>query len=89
MISFNENFKLKFNVYYFYTISFLALIILQPETVKLNVAKSYILVDLVGVLALVEPAFLCEEVVNLILWTFYITMDSNNRNYHISVSSLK
>ena len=89
MISFNENFKLKFNVYYFYTTSFLALIILQPETVKLNVAKSYILVDLVAVLALVEPAFLCEEVENLILWTFYITMDSNNRNYHISVSSLK
>ena len=31
--------------------NFLVLIILQPETVKLNVAKSYILVDVVGVLA--------------------------------------
>ena len=46
--------------------------ILQSETVKLNVTKSYILVDVVGVLALVQPAFLCWEIVNLILWTFYI-----------------
>ena len=33
--------------------SFLALIILSPETVKLNVTKNYILGDLVGVLKLV------------------------------------
>ena len=33
--------------------SFLALIILSPETVKLNVTKNNILGDLVGVLALV------------------------------------
>ena len=32
--------------------NFLALIMLQPETVKLNVTKSYILVDVVGVLTL-------------------------------------
>ena len=32
---------------------FLHLIILQPETVKLNVTKRYILVDLVGILAMV------------------------------------
>ena len=31
--------------------------ILQSETVKLNVTKSYILVDVVAVLALVLPAF--------------------------------
>ena len=69
--------------------SFLALIILSPETVKLNVTKNNILGDLVGVLALVKPAFLHEEVENLVLWTFYITMNCNNRNYYRSVSSLK
>ena len=37
---------------YFCTSSFLVLIILQPEIVKLNVTKSYIL-DVVGVIALV------------------------------------
>ena len=64
MISLNQNLKRKFNVYFsFYTSNFLALIILQPETVKLNVTKSYILVDVVGVLALVQPEFSCGEVV--------------------------
>ena len=55
MISPNQNFKPKFNVSFFFfgTSSFLALIILSPETVKLNVTKSYILVDVVKVLALV------------------------------------
>ena len=71
------------------TSNFFALVILQPETVKLNVTKSYILVDVVGVLALVQPAYLCGEVLNLILWTFYFTISCNNRNYYISVSSLK
>ena len=36
------------------------------------------------VLSLVQPAFLCGENVNLILWTSYITMNCNNRNYYIS-----
>ena len=45
--------KPKFNVCFFCTSNFLALIILHPEIVKLNVTKSYILVDLVRVLALV------------------------------------
>ena len=64
MISLNQNLKRKFNVYFsFCTSNFLALIILQPETVKLNVTKSYILVDVVGVLALVQPEFSCGEVV--------------------------
>ena len=75
-------------LFYFFCVSnFLAPIILHPETVKLNVKKSYSLVDLmegVGVLA-----FLCGEVVNLILWTFYIAMSCNNKNYYIAVSSLK
>ena len=92
MISLNRNFKPKFNVYFylfifFGTSSLLALIILSPETVELNVTKSYILVDVVGVLA--WPALLCGEVVNLVLWTFYITMNCNNGNYYISASSLK
>ena len=64
MISLNQNLKRKFNVYFsFCTSNFLALIILQPETVKLNVTKSYILVDVVGVLGLVQPEFSCGEVV--------------------------
>ena len=46
--------------------------ILNPQTVKLNVTKSNILVDLVRVIAQVKSAFLCGEVVNLILQTFYI-----------------
>ena len=64
--------------------NFLVLIILQPEIVKLNVTKSCNLVDVVWVLALMQSAFLCGEVVNLILWTFYFTMNCNNRNYYIS-----
>ena len=58
MISLSENFKPKFNVYlliylFIYTSSnFLVLIILQSETVKLNVSKHYMLEDVVGVLAL-------------------------------------
>ena len=68
--------------------NFLALTILQPEIVKLNVINSYILVDVVGVLALMQPSFLCGEVVNLVLWTFYFTMNCNNRNYYISVNSI-
>ena len=77
MISLNQNFTPKFNVsffilfYFFCTSNFLALI-LQSETVKLNVIKSKFLVDVVEVLVLVQPAFLFGEVVNLILWTFYI-----------------
>ena len=39
-------------VYLFGTSNYFALIILQHETVKLNVTKSYILVDVMGVLAL-------------------------------------
>ena len=53
VISLNRNFKPKSNVYSFCKSNFLALIISQPETVKINVTKSYILVDLVGILALV------------------------------------
>ena len=45
--------------------------ILQSETVKLNVAKSYILVDVVGVLALVLPAFYGLS----IIMDFYDIMD--------------
>ena len=60
-----------FLFYFFCTSNFLALI-LQSETVKLNVIKSKFLVDVVEVLVLVQPAFLFGEVVNLILWTFYI-----------------
>ena len=72
MISLNQNFKPKFDFYFFIlffssTSNFLALIILQPETVKLIVRKSYMLVDVVGVLVLVQPAFLCGELVNVIL----------------------
>ena len=37
------------STFFFCMSNFLALIILQPETVKLNVAKSYILVNVVGV----------------------------------------
>ena len=67
MISLNRNFKPKFNVYFylfifFGTSSLLALIILSPETVELNVTKSYILVDVVGVLA--WPALLCGDCEN-------------------------
>ena len=51
MISLNRNFKSMFNV--FCISNFLTLIILQLETVNLNVTKSYILVDVVGLLALV------------------------------------
>ena len=73
MISLNQNLKRKFNVYFsFCTSNFLALIILQPETVKLNVTKSYILVDEAGVLTLTQLVFLCREVANLILWAIYI-----------------
>ena len=75
VIPLNQNFKPKFNVYFFCTSSFLPLTILQPETVKRNLAKSYVLVDVVGVLVLVQAAFLCGEVVNLILWTFILTMN--------------
>ena len=50
-------------IYLYCTSNFFPLIILQPETVKLNVTKSYILVDVVGVLALVQPEFSCGEVV--------------------------
>ena len=57
---------------FFCTSNFLALIILQPETVKLNVTKSYILKDVVGFSGLVQPAFLCAKVVNLVLWIFYM-----------------
>ena len=46
-------------ILFFYTSNFLALIILQPDTVKLNVTKSYIFVDVVGVLALMQPTILC------------------------------
>ena len=53
MISLNRDFKLKFNVYFFKITNVLALMILQSETVKVNVTKSYILVDVEGVLALV------------------------------------
>ena len=53
VISLNQNFKPKFNVVFFLQTNFLALIILQPETIKLNVTKSYILGDVVDVLALV------------------------------------
>ena len=59
-------------IYLFCTSNFLALIILQPETVKLNVTESYILVDEAGVLTLMQLVFLCREVVNLTLWVFYI-----------------
>ena len=52
VISLNQNFKPKFNVVFFLQTNFLALIILQPETIKLNVTKSYILGDVVDVLAL-------------------------------------
>ena len=83
--------------FFFCASNFLALIILQPEIVKLNFTKSYILVDVMGVLALVYtgvalvPALLCGEVVNLTLWAFYIilTMNFLNRNFYISVSTLK
>ena len=51
-------FQTKVQCLFFCVSNFLALIILQPETVKLNVTRSYILVDVVGVLALVLPAFL-------------------------------
>ena len=37
-------------IYFFFISNFLALIILQSETAKLSVTKSYILVDVVGVL---------------------------------------
>ena len=90
----NLSFKSKFSVYlfiyflilfyyyyFFFTSNFCALIILQPETIKLNVTKSYILVNVVGVLALVQPAFLCGEVI--------LTTNCNNRNYYISVSKMK
>ena len=46
-------FQTKVPCLFFCVSNFLALIILQPETVKLNVTRSYILVDVVGVLALV------------------------------------
>ena len=59
-------------IYLFCTSNFLALIILQPETVKLNVTESYILVDEAGVLTLMQLVFLCREVANLTLWVFYI-----------------
>ena len=49
-------FQPKFNVF-FSTANFLALTILQPKTVKLNVTKNYILVDVVGVLALGSKYF--------------------------------
>ena len=83
-------FQPKFNVFFLFVCksNFLALIILQPEIVKLNVINSYILVDVVGVLALMQPSFLCGEVVNMVLWTFYFTMNCNNRNYYISVNSI-
>ena len=45
--------------------------ILQSETVKLNVTKSYILVDVVGVLALVLSAFYGLS----IIMDFYDIMD--------------
>ena len=80
-------FQTKVQCLFFCVSNFLSLIILQPETVKLNVTKSYILLDVVGVLALVQPGFLQGEVINLLLWTFYITMNCNNRNYYVSVSS--
>ena len=52
----------------------------QSETVKLNVTKSYILADVVGILALVLLAF---------YRLFILTMNSINSNYYISVTSLK
>ena len=61
---------------------------LQPEAVKINVTKRYTLVDVVGVLAQVQPALLSREVVNLLLETFHCTMNCNNGNYYILVSSL-
>ena len=48
---------------FFCTSNFLALMILQPETVKLDATKSYILVDAVGVLALEQSALVCGEIV--------------------------
>ena len=56
---------------------------LQPEAVKINVTKRYTLVDVVGVLAQVQPALLSREVVNLLLGTFHCTMNCNNGNYYI------
>ena len=86
-----------FSSFFFCASNFLVLIILQPEIVKLNFTKSYILIDVMVVLALVYTgvalvlALLCGEVVNLILWAFYmiLTMNFINRNFYISVSSLK
>ena len=43
----------------------------MPEMIFLNVRHGYIVVDMVEVLALVKPVFLCGEVVNLIKQTFY------------------
>ena len=48
---------------FFCTSNFLALMILQPETVKLDATKSYILVDVVGALALEQSALVCGEIV--------------------------
>ena len=62
-------------LFIFCTSFFLALIILQPETVKVNVSKSYILVDVVGVFGLVQQVFLCGEVANLILWAFHTNQE--------------
>ena len=77
-------FQTKVQCLFFCTSNFVALIILQPETVKLNFTKKYILVDVVEVLALAQPAFLRGEVVNLILRTIYITMNCVNRNCYMS-----
>ena len=43
-------FQTKVQCLFFCTPNFLAVIILQPEIVKLNVTKRYILLDVVGVL---------------------------------------
>ena len=63
--------------YYYYYYYYLHIKIscsdnITAGTVKLNVTKSYILVNVVGVWALVEPTFLRGEVVNVILSTIYI-----------------
>ena len=54
--------------------------ILQSETAKLSVTKSYILEDVVGVLQRGHKSDIME---------FFITINCNNKNYYVSVSSLK
>ena len=80
------NQSLMFMFLFFCISNFLVLTILQPETVKLNFTKSCILIDEVGVLALLESRFYMGR------WyygLFILTINCNSRNYCISVSSLK